>query len=249
MKLVKRKNKNQKSEHRVKRNKSFIISIIAVILVSIFLYPVAMKNPHIRNMERLIEDEVEGNDFTLECGSKRNELINGIALEGEDNDFRGRNSFKKINNIQKMIHNYVLENPEGFSLRYSKFDEEDEWNRGEKGKYSVFSLYFTNRDESYYDNSIMIFGISENWKERSGRGFSYLALRASDVNRSQYKFSFLSVFTEIKEMFFENIEIDMPDILCDMKDLQSIYLKNCTGDIEGLKEKAKEMNIECEIEQ
>ena len=50
-------------------------------------------------------------------------------------------------------------------------------------------------------------------------------------------------------MFFENIEIDTPDVLCDMKGLQSIYLKNCTGDIEGLKEKAKEMNIECEIEQ
>ena len=63
-----------------------------------------------------------------------------------------------------------------------------------------------------------------------------------------YTFNDLSKFTDVKKLCADYIKIDKPELLDNMKGLQSIYLKNCTGDIEGLKEKAKEMNIECEIE-
>ena len=247
MKLVKRKNKNQKSEHRVKRNKFFIISIIAVILVSIFLYPVVMKNPHIRNIERLIEDEVEDNEFTLECNSKRGRVIEQISVNGDEEIFSEKGVCEKIDKIQKIIYQYILENPSAFNLQYESIEEEDPIQDPREAR-KVFSLFFVDVNKADYCRIIFSFQFVNKWEKEGGKGFPHLYIMPEPAGYS-YKFSELSNFIDVKELCSYEIEIDKPELLNNMEGLREIYLAECTGDIEGLKEKAKEMNIECEIEQ
>lgn len=229
-----------------KRNKSFIISIIAVILVSIFLYPVVMKNPHIRNMERLIEDEVEDNEFTLECNSKRGQVIEQISVNGDEESFSEKGVCEKIDKIQKIVYSYIQKNPEGFSFDYRR------------NKLNNFSLEFDDKKQldvgvdeegDYFWRPIFEFYISDKWEVYDSDGFNCVIISPIFSRTYQQKFSELTKFKDVKRLSGYNLEIDKPKLLNNMEGLREIYLAECTGDIEGLKEKAKEMNIECEIEQ
>ena len=224
-----------------KKNKSFIVSIIAVILVSIFLYPVVMKNTHIRNMERLIEDEVEDNEFTLECNSKRGQVIEQISVNGDEEIFSEKGVCEKIDKIQKIIYQYISENPSAFNLQYRVADKEYP-----EDVECTFFLRFRDEERAEYCKTIFVFRFIKEWENSEKVSFPYLAIMYSD--KYTYTFNDLSKFTDVKKLCADYIKIDKPELLDNMKGLQSIYLKNCTGDIEGLKEKAKEMNIECEIE-
>ena len=236
MKLKKKKNKNQnrETEHQVRKNKSFIISIITVILVSILLYPIVMKNPHIRNLERLIKDEVEDNEFTLKCNSKRGQVIERITVYGDKETFSEKDVCEKIDKIQKIIYQYISENPSAFNLSYRESGDE-------------FRIDFNDSEKAYFQGILCTFVSEREWDNCDNNGFDCLFISSQFGEIYQHKFSELSNFADVRGLYGESVEIDKPELLNNMEGLREIYLAECTGDIEGLIEKAKEMNIEYEI--
>ena len=243
-------------EYKKKKNKPLIFSILAVIIVSIFLYPVVMKNPHIRNLERLIDEGVEGNEFSLHCEYKRGQTIEQITVNGNADIYSKKGVCKKIDRIQKIICQYILKNPDAFNLNHGQKKEKGKNQKSDEVA-NAFSLEFDDDEQLYVRSDgegnyewrpIFEFYFTNALIDRSNTSFNCVSVSPLFPSEYKQKFSELSSFTAIKELYISKIEIDKPNLLGSMVGLKKIYLLNCTGDIEGLGKKAKEMGIKYEIE-
>lgn len=196
----------------------------------LILYKLSV-SPHYISLKYIVKEIDERFYVDLEFDEDR--LIGDVYITGTDYVYSDPDILLKVDTVQKSVYSYIVENREAFKFNYPET----------KTKYVLCFV-----DESYWskwrpDSIAFSFNAVEGG-EYDYSGFNRMFISGMYLTSDIYKLSNMFYFKDFRVIRLEGIEIDDMEILDDMKNLKEIELMDAvTGDVEGLKKRAKELGI------
>lgn len=186
------------------------IALLFVIIIGIMeLYNYYNRNPFLIELQQIVEEQY-GTDFSVTINCSKNEKISVIEIEATDEIYLRSDVFSKVDNLQKVVYDYVKHNREQFCDIYSIKPEYDNQYQEKEG----LKLRFNNSD---YSNSsgllhVFLFFNKLEYKDKNEEGFNSLLInvcsRQPDSHYSNIKTSVLVNFADINYLQCGNIFVD-----------------------------------------
>lgn len=225
-----------------------------VVLESVFLIIIlfgAMKicqyynrNPYLIELQQIVAEQY-GTDFSVKINYSKYEKISEIVIEATDEIYSRSDVFSKVDKIQKIVYEYVMQNQEQFCDVDSISPEYNSQLQEKEG------LEVSFRNSEYYTESsgllrVFCFYNRLDYKNENAEGFNCLWINEiacrSDSHYSNIKTSVLVNFSDINYLQCWYIFVDDLSFIERMKNLKEISVDKYN---EEIKKAAKEAGIKC----
>lgn len=234
----------------VKRNntkiKNVIFGIILVLIIligGIKIYQYYNRNPFLLELQQIVAEE-SGGDFSVALNCSKKEKIYEVQIEATDAVYLKNDVFSKVDKLQKIVYEYVMQNQDDFfdiDLLDSENSDQYEEKRG-------LEVSFTNSEypRSSGLSNIFCFYNKPEYKNENTKGFN--SLRISELAcrpESHYpniKTSVLVNFADVNYLQCWSIVVDDLSFINKMKNLKEISVGEYD---EEIKKAAKEAGIKC----
>lgn len=219
-----------------------IVSIVAIGCREIYWY--YDRNPYLLELQMMVAKQY-GTDFSVAMNCSKDEKIPVIEIEATDDVYLGSDIFSKVDTLQKMVFEYVMENQEQFCYINSIMPEQDSRYQGMEG----FELCFSNSDwtNSSGLSNVFCFYNDLEYKNENAEGFNSLIVsarsRQPDSHYSIIKTSALVNFDDVNYIQCWDINVDDTSFVRNMKNLKEISVGPYN---EEIKKAAEEAGIRCD---
>lgn len=162
--------------------------------------------------------ETAGRGFEVWLPGPEETNIDGIYIDVDSDLFEDERIFETCNRIKDVVYDYVKTHPENFEL-YPFIDRE---------KQSVLGLTISFADFGGHHlccgtNVVFQFSNYLENKDRYDEGFCSMRASSLGIGGYGYQLSDLKAIKGVKELFLSEINIDDPEVLGEMENLE--YLK------------------------
>lgn len=199
------------------------IALAAYILCQIFYYRIYLNIPSAaaRGLQKKITEEM-GEGFKLTDPTHENTEISYIEVDIDSELYMDEKIFSDCSRLKDIIYDYAREHPDNFSLIPASDQDIDEHTFSAKGIHVNFT------DESggkLCGRSRIVFAFTNylDTENRYDNRLSHMRVigRGMELEHYGYRLSDLVKFDGIKELYCgDEIEMDDPEILGEMKELQ-----------------------------
>ncbi len=228
--------------------KNRLVTVIMMVLVCVLLYFIGYRYVYLnrpseisKELQKKITEEM-GKGYKLTYPIQEDTHIDCVYIDVKSDLYEDKNIFRNCNKLKELVYQFIKDHPYNFDLVPLKDKEVDQYTSNAKG----FELRIedTKGGKLYGGgNSVFVFKNCLAEDDRYVDGFYYLGAGAKGLAFYGYK---LSDFTEIKgiqELSLDEVEIDNPDALADMKELECVYWTGHSSEGEPLHAAAKKHRV------
>lgn len=233
----------QNTKKRLIRNVILEIIFLFIILIGATkLCHYYNRNPYLIELQQIVSKQY-GSDFSVIINYSKNEKISVIEIEAADEVYLRSDVFSKVDKIQKIVYEYVMQNQDKFCEIDTVMPEYDNLYQEKQG----LELYFKNRKYNGASGISTVFcfyntlGFTNNNEGFNSLYISEIAC-SSDSHYSNIKTSVLVNFSDVNYLQCWNIFVDDISFIKKMPNLKEISVGEYD---EEIKKAAKEAGIKC----
>ncbi len=220
-----------------------IVLLFIILIGGIKIYQYYNRNPFLIELQQIVAEEY-GDDFSVAINCPKNEKISVIEIEATDAIYLKTDVFSKVDNLQKIVYEYVMRNQDKFCDIDSINSEYNNQYQEKKGLEVLF------RNSEYSSSSglsnVFCFYNRSEYKNEDTEGFNSLYINEvacrSDSHYSNIKTSVLMNFDDVNYLQCWNIFVDDISFIKKMTNLKEISVGEYD---EEIKKAAKEAGIKC----
>lgn len=201
-------------------------------IFTIMIFQNKMKNPYRVEIQKLMDEAgIEDLQIQMEYG---NNVLTGIAVEGNEEFYRSDRVFREVDRVQKIITSYMSRHPDAFVMDYEKDSN--------GVLYSGFEILFVNSDVRSSNPNRIIFKFSQTGEKlrENADTMNCIAIKGE----YWYKISSISEFPDIEEFHCLYMILDNESVIKKLPNARKIKFYNVTGgDQRNFIKKAKKKGI------
>ena len=232
-----------------KKRKKYIAKILGIVFLFIItiggmkLYQYCNRNPFLVELRQIVAEEY-GGDFSVTINCSKNEKISVIEIEASDEIYLKNDIFSKVDNLQKIIYEYVIKHQDEFCDIDSVMPRYENQYQEKEG----LELRFENSSHTRSSglSNVFCFYNKVEYKNQNKEGFNSLYISEVACRSDSYylniKTSVLGNFSDINYLQCWNIFVDDISFIKKLKNLKEISVGKYD---EEIKKAAKEAGVKC----
>lgn len=225
--------------------KKWLVRSILLVFVLWLLYLIGYKYIYLNFPSKISQElqkvitETAGKGYKVWYPGPEETNIESIYIDVDLDLLEDKSLFETCDKINAVIYDFVKAHPQNFEL-YPPIDRE---RKAELG----FEVNYTDCKEKYlYGGTCVVFWFSNYLasKDKYDDGFSYMGAATRGVGGYGFQLSDFKSISGLKELLLSEIDVDDPEVLGELEELEYFYWCGDTKDGERLKEAAKKYGIE-----
>ncbi len=222
----------------------FLLIVLIGFIGTIKLHQYYDRNPYLTELQQIVAKQY-GTDFSVVMNCSEDEKISVIEIESTDDVYLRADVFSKVDNLQKKIFEYVMQNQEQFCYINSIRPEDDSRYQQEmKG----LELHFINSEYTNSSGLLNVFCFYNNieYIDENAEGFNSLMVctdsRGSDSHYSNIRTSALVNFKDVNYIDCWYTNVDDTSFIKKIENLKEISVGPYD---EEIRKAAEEAGIKC----